>query len=319
MNDKLMKYLGSRKDKYPFQLEARFPRIVDRIAQLWSSPRIADYFSELLIDVRGGRRGFPPEIAREIYRLSVAYDEIQAKADDARDIWSQEREQAKRELMQSELKFIPKHMLKAAQFDDPARVVLFLQAGMPVDARDERNWTALMVAAFNGNLHVAKVLIEHGADPHARDLGGYTPLHWACLNGHVEVARLLLDRGVDPNSRSNSNWTSLLQAATNGHAKVVALLLDAGANPNIASNEGWTPLHKAVANGHAQSVRMLMRAGASVHARHRDGCTPLSLAEKSNCPDVQKVLRSLLNERVELSLQSRTSDRPRPVATAMRR
>ncbi len=316
MNDKLMACLGCHADKYPYQLDAKFPRIADKLAQLWNSAQIANYFTELLLDTRGGRQGFPPDIAREIYRLSVTWDEIQAKSVKSADVWSEEREQAQRELKQIELKLIPAHMLKAAQFHDPARLGLFLKAGMPVDARDERHWTPLMVAAFNGNDAVAKMLIEHNADYRARDLGGYMPLHWAALNGHVAIVRLLLENGVDPNVRSNSNWTPLLQAAANGHTSVVALLLEADADPTIASNEGWTPLHKAVANGHAKNVRMLMEAGASAFARHRDGSTPLSLADKGNSVDIRSILRGKLSEPIQRSHHPRASEIPGPIEAA---
>ena len=285
-----MMYLGSFKDKYPHNLEAKYARIVEKIVQLWGSPQITDYFAELLIDKRGGRQGFPADVGREIFLLSVTYDEIQAKQSEKGDIWDDERQEAKRALEQLNLKFVTSQMLKAAEWDDPSRVTLFLKAGMAVDARDERDWTPLMVAAFNGKEAVAKVLIQHGADVKARDRGGYTPLHWAALNGYKEVVRLLIAKGVDRNAQSNFGLTSLLQAAAKGHAAVVAILLEAGADANVASNDGWTPLHKAVANGQTETIAILLGAGASILARHQDGSTPLSIAEKGKRPEVLDML-----------------------------
>lgn len=46
-----------------------------------------------------------------------------------------------------------------------------------------------------------RFLLEAGADVNAKDKGGHTPLHWACITGRVDVARLLLDHGADPNAR----------------------------------------------------------------------------------------------------------------------
>lgn len=44
-------------------------------------------------------------------------------------------------------------------------------------------------------------LLEAGADVNARDRGGHTSLHWACWYGHTDIARLLLEHGADPNVR----------------------------------------------------------------------------------------------------------------------
>lgn len=291
MNEKLMEHLRGFESKYPHELEAKFARIVEKIAQLWDKPEITGYFSELLIDDRGNRQGFPPDIAREIFLLSIAHDEIRNKQREQTDVWDGERKAARKAIEQLNLKFVPAHMLKAAESNDPARVVLFLNAGMAVDARDERDWTPLMVAAFNGNEAVARTLIQHGANVQARDRGGYTPLHWAALNGFESVVRLLISKGVDRNARSNFGWTALLQAATGGHTTVVSALLDAGADPSMASEDGWTPLHKAVANQHKETVAILLKAGASILARHRDGSTPLSIAQKGNYQRIIEMMR----------------------------
>lgn len=290
VREQLLARLGRFKDAYPYLLDAKFPRIVEKIAQLWDTDQITPYFTGLLMDERGGRKGFPPEIAREIFELSITHDKIKALSPEPEDIWDHEREKAKQQIEQLNIKLAPADMLRAAESADPARVTLFLQAGMPVDARDERGWTALMVAAFNGNEAVAMILTVHGADPNARDRGGYTPLHWAALNGYDSVVKLLIKKGVDRDARSNFGLTALLQAATKGHTQVVETLLLAGADPNLVTHDGWSPLHKAAANGHTQSLRALIKSGASVHAKHNDGSTALSLAEKHNFSVIRDIL-----------------------------
>jgi hypothetical protein len=159
-------------NNYPYGLGEKFARIVEKIAELWDTPEIDSYFTELLIDSRGNRAGFPPEIAREIFLLSITHDEILKKRSEETDVWAEERKAAQRAIDELKMKFLPSHMLKAAESNDPARVMLFIKAGMAVDARDENEWTPLMVAAFHGNEVVARVLIGHGANMHARDRGG---------------------------------------------------------------------------------------------------------------------------------------------------
>jgi hypothetical protein len=61
----------------PKELAALFPRIVNRMAKLWKTPREMDrYFEELLTDSRGKRQGFPLNILME---LSTLKDYYQAK------------------------------------------------------------------------------------------------------------------------------------------------------------------------------------------------------------------------------------------------
>ncbi|CAN5407913.1 hypothetical protein BH09PSE5_BH09PSE5_02680 [soil metagenome] len=54
----------------PAQLCLAFPRIGNRLSLLWPSASLIDgYFEDLLVDKRGGRRGFEPGIAEELMRL----------------------------------------------------------------------------------------------------------------------------------------------------------------------------------------------------------------------------------------------------------
>jgi len=292
MNEKLKTYLSGEPELYPHELEARFPRVFSRIVETWESHENARaVFDELLIDQRGGRQGFPPEVAREIFQLSVAHERLRAAPVPSGDVWDIEVSNARDTLAELGMRPVPADMSRAAERGDASQLLLFLNAGMPVDSRDAQDWTPLMVAAFHGNEAAAKLLIERGADPRARDRAGYTPLHWAALKGYQEVVTLIA-RNAECNVRSTSGLTPLVQAAASGHTEVVQLLLAAGANPNLASDEGWTPLHKAVANGHVEVVRALLAARADVHVEHTDGATPLSLAAKGRNKDILQLVRA---------------------------
>jgi len=57
-------------DVRPLALAMHFPRIVNLVAIQWHDRRAcAEYFEELLIDRRGGRRGFPAQVQRELSGL----------------------------------------------------------------------------------------------------------------------------------------------------------------------------------------------------------------------------------------------------------
>ena len=78
----------------PMALLATFPRIANLLAASWKEPvAFHNYMGSLLFDHRGGRRGFPPRIKKELVKLRSAYhldssergSDLIAKARSARD------------------------------------------------------------------------------------------------------------------------------------------------------------------------------------------------------------------------------------------
>ena len=54
----------------PLALAHQFPRIVNRLARFWDSPQMIDqYLTELLVDRRGRRKGFPDRVLDELHAL----------------------------------------------------------------------------------------------------------------------------------------------------------------------------------------------------------------------------------------------------------
>lgn len=284
MNEQLLHMLNGREKLYPKNLEQKYLRVLNRIIELWYSPKIDDYFTELLVDTRGGRQGFPPEVASELFTLSQVHTSLLSQKQQLPAVaspWDAEADLKKEVVEQYGYEFSPRGFLKSAEKGDRSAVVAFLSSGMDVDTRDERGWTPLMVSAFNGNEEIALLLIRSGANVHAKDKGGYGPLHWAAFNGYGNVVKLLLEKRADANALSNHGLTPLLQAATRGHLIAAGQLIAGGADVNLASNDGWTPLHKAATNGHAEMVKLLLAKGANRNAEYRDGTTPLALAAKN--------------------------------------
>ena len=59
-------------DARPIHLADGIPRLANALAERWNQPDVAGAFvSDLLIDRRGGRKGFPPEIKRELVMLHL--------------------------------------------------------------------------------------------------------------------------------------------------------------------------------------------------------------------------------------------------------
>jgi hypothetical protein len=54
----------------PRELATHFPRIVNILAAQWNNYAACQaYFADLLVDRRGGRRGFPAAVTRELEKL----------------------------------------------------------------------------------------------------------------------------------------------------------------------------------------------------------------------------------------------------------
>ena len=57
-------------DVRPMELPRQYPRIANRLRQLWKQvARCEEYLDDLLVDRRGTRKGFPPKIVQEVEAL----------------------------------------------------------------------------------------------------------------------------------------------------------------------------------------------------------------------------------------------------------
>jgi hypothetical protein len=65
----------------PRLLCERFPRIVNQLAACWADVGLIDHLlQDLLIDHRGGREGFPPDVVEEV-ALLYEYHDMRLRAD----------------------------------------------------------------------------------------------------------------------------------------------------------------------------------------------------------------------------------------------
>jgi ankyrin repeat protein len=91
-------------------------------------------------------------------------------------------------------------------------VVALLDAGAPIESKDESGYTALHNAAFWGREEIAKLLIGRRADVNARAMSQFTPLHEAARCKSLAVAKLLLAAGADVNAKDDEGKTPLAWA-----------------------------------------------------------------------------------------------------------
>ncbi|RZI42786.1 hypothetical protein EGT07_12410 [Herbaspirillum sp. HC18] len=62
------------RDVRPDNLANQYPRIANRIAEIWKKPLQCErYLDDLMMDMRGDRQGFPRAVAAEIAALKVYF------------------------------------------------------------------------------------------------------------------------------------------------------------------------------------------------------------------------------------------------------
>ena len=99
--------------------------------------------------------------------------------------------------------------------------------------RDEINSGYIDTLAFvnkqiNRIRHLAKLLIDKGADVNAKDNWDWTPLHSAVYKDK-EMVDLLITRGANVDAKDGAARTPLWYAEKNGHTEIVNLLRKHGA------------------------------------------------------------------------------------------
>jgi ankyrin repeat protein len=167
--------------------------------------------------------------------------------------------------------------------------------------------TPLMLAAREGNVELARILVSAGADVNATAGDGKTALALAIFNGNYDVASLLVDSKADVNKADAQRFTPLFYAVDRRNMEtaptfpwmvtadpmpLIHKLLDAGASPNALVNntprarmrEGSprivfaTALMRAAFAGDLELVTLLIERGADPKILSKDNENMLSAA-----------------------------------------
>jgi ankyrin repeat protein len=159
--------------------------------------------------------------------------------------------------------------------------------------------TALMAAAANGCASVAQILLESGANSNVTT--AEPALVIAVEHRSEEMARLLLEHGADPSSDGHFGSSPLGAAAFDANDTMVGLLLARGAKVNQADASGKTAIYHLLEGNRSDSgtqgavltvARNLLKAGANPNMpAAAGGFTPLMLAAEK---DMSSVFRLLL-------------------------
>lgn len=181
--------------------------------------------------------------------------------------------------------------------NDLESVEKLLKAGMNPNCTPYSSQDPLILAAYDGNYSLAKLLIKYGADINTQKSQpegdyGNTPLVHAALKNNLKLAKLLLQNGANPNV-SGTSVDILHMLAKRNNSEMIELLLEYGAElEKTTYSEKDTPLMVAVKNRRKDAIKVFLKYKANILAINAKGESPLSWAKENN----QEIYQLLQNK-----------------------
>lgn len=172
----------------------------------------------------------------------------------------------------------------------------------------------LRSAAWADELPRARRLVRQGADVNAKDETEQSAYLIATSEGYLDLLRLTLRNGAKVNDKDSWNGTGLIRAAERGHSLLVGELLRAGINRDHVNRIGYQAIHEAVLLGkdtpfYATTVRVLAAGGVELDRRSPSaGLTPLEMARHRGYSGLERIMDTVT-----------TADRPADPDSALLR
>jgi len=135
---------------------------------------------------------------------------------------------------------LTQYFFAAARLGDTAIINEFVNAGFPIDIKNRKGYTALMISSYNGRPEAVNKLLTLGANACAEDNRGNTAVMAAIFKGEFSIAKRLIAADCNENHQNNAGQTPLMYASLFGREELKALLIDQGADENQADNSGNT-------------------------------------------------------------------------------
>ncbi|MCC2666842.1 MAG: putative OTU-like cysteine protease [Gammaproteobacteria bacterium] len=117
-------------------------------------------------------------------------------------------------------------LLEATKIGDKNKLLDLLRRGALVNAKDkETGYTALHFASKKNDLDIAQILIAHKADVNAQRYDGISPLYLVAKNtGNLAMAQLLVQHGANITQLDKAGNHIISIARTCGHSQVAEFL-----------------------------------------------------------------------------------------------
>ncbi|WP_418060998.1 ankyrin repeat domain-containing protein [Pimelobacter simplex] len=154
-------------------------------------------------------------------------------------------------------------------------------------------------AAWKNDVAQARRLVRQGADVNAKDDTEQSAYLVATSEGYLDLLRLTLRHGAKVNDKDSWNGTGLIRAAERGHGLVVGELLRAGIDRDHVNRIGYQAIHEAIWLGedtasYATTVRVLAAGGVALdEVSPSAGLTPLQMARERGYDGLERILENV--------------------------
>lgn len=147
-----------------------------------------------------------------------------------------------------------------------------------VNCTDALNRTPLF---YTADIHLARLLIENGADVYHKDIDDSQPLRFA---RNIDVVKLLIENGATINSTDKLNRTALHYVSD---IEIARFLISLGCDVNHADKNGVTPIFWCTYKNICQE---LIKNGAKLNIKSVQNLTPLHVHLSMNHTEIIKML-----------------------------
>jgi len=188
-------------------------------------------------------------------------------------------------------------LVRAIKQDNASAIESLLAQGVDPNAKDEHGQLGIVMALLEGSFQAAKALADSPKlKVEQTNNAGENALMMAAFTGQIEIAKKLVAKGASVNK---SGWTPLHYAATKGQLDMIRYLLLSGADIDAGSPNGSTPLMMAVGYGSPEAVKLIIESGADIGKRNQLGLSALDFAKQYERPDAVKLVTQALQFKAE--------------------
>lgn len=168
----------------------------------------------------------------------------------------------------------PSHLHLATSYqrtDIVRRMLAHAPDAVAVRRADAR--TPLFMPAFQGNLEMVALLLEHGADPDAADEQKWRPVHAAAMTESLDVVARLVETGARLDAAGAPGGTAPIHtaAASDRPAVIEYFVKSHAVAVDIRDDAGLTPLMRAASSNQVRAIRALIQLDADVRTTARAG------------------------------------------------
>ncbi|QRM15421.1 ankyrin repeat protein [Mudlarkpox virus] len=169
--------------------------------------------------------------------------------------------------------YYPIHLLVEDRCQgDLSMAKLLLERGANIEAKDDNGYTVLFNAAKKGKTHLVKFLLEHGAD--IKSSTNNTLMMYAVTSRKISTVKCIINHDIEL-----LNADSIIPALCNSDTKMLRFLIESGVDINQRNSYRKTALHYAIEkNNDANLIKILLDNNADINSTDDRGQTPLHIA-----------------------------------------